>query len=264
MNEVNKTLFIPLYGKAKVSRQGIIIQDTVAEKIWEAEGFEVRGKSKSKWLTYNMAMRAKVFDEWTERMLSQNPDALVLHVGCGLDSRAFRINVPYTNWIDGDFPDVIEIRRKYYSESGRYRMMPLDASVPGAVENLPDAGTAIVILEGISMYLRHEELNSFLKEVGNKYPSVHLLMDAYTEFGARASKYKNPVNDIGVTKVWGVDDIQALLNSTGLTCRTEHSLTPRKMADELPDFDRLVFSLLYTGSFYRKIYRLYEIESRGS
>ena len=72
------------------------------------------------------------------------------------------------------------------------------------------------------------------------------------------------IDNLVVTKVWGVDDIQALLNSTGLTCRTEHSLPPRKMVDELPDFDRLVFSLLYTGSFYRKIYRLYEIESRGS
>ena len=87
MNEVNKTLFIPLYGKAKVSKQGIILKDEMAEKIWEAEGFEIKGKSKSKWLSYDMAMRAKVFDEWTEKMLQENPEALVLHIGCGLDSR---------------------------------------------------------------------------------------------------------------------------------------------------------------------------------
>ena len=106
MTSVNQTLFIPLYGKAKVSRQGIIIKDSMAEKIWDAEAFEVHGKSKSKWLTYNMAMRAKIFDEWVEKMLAQNPDMLVLHIGCGLDSRAFRITVPYTNWIDGDFPSI--------------------------------------------------------------------------------------------------------------------------------------------------------------
>ena len=76
MTEVNQTLFIPLYGKAKVSKQGIIIKDPIAEKIWDAEGFEVYGKSKSKWLTYNMAMRAKIFDTWVEKMLLQNPDAL--------------------------------------------------------------------------------------------------------------------------------------------------------------------------------------------
>ena len=65
--------------------------DPMAEKIWKAESFPIHGKSKSKWLTYNMAMRARVFDDWTEEMLRQNKDALVLHIGCGLDSRFLRI-----------------------------------------------------------------------------------------------------------------------------------------------------------------------------
>ena len=65
MNEVNKTLYIPLYGKSKVSRQGIILNDPSAEEIWKEEAFPIHGKSKSKWLAYNMAMRARVFDDWT-------------------------------------------------------------------------------------------------------------------------------------------------------------------------------------------------------
>ena len=48
MNEVNKTLYIPLYEKSKVSKQGIILEDTMAEKIWNSESFEIKGKSKSK------------------------------------------------------------------------------------------------------------------------------------------------------------------------------------------------------------------------
>ena len=36
MNEVNRTLFIPLYGKAKVSGMGILLSDPTAEEIWEA------------------------------------------------------------------------------------------------------------------------------------------------------------------------------------------------------------------------------------
>ena len=78
MNEVNKTLFIPLYGKSKVSKQNIILHDPDAERIWEAEKFPINGKSKSKWLAYNMAMRARVFDDWTDLMLEQNPDALTV------------------------------------------------------------------------------------------------------------------------------------------------------------------------------------------
>ena len=108
MNEVNKTLYIPLYGKSKVSQQGIILNDPSAERIWKEEAFPIRGKSRSKWLAYNMAMRARVFDDWTDSMLQRSSDALVLHIGCGLDSRHMRVKTSCSEWVDCDLPDVIE------------------------------------------------------------------------------------------------------------------------------------------------------------
>ena len=64
MTEVNKTLYIPLYGKALCSRKGIILNDKKAEEIWGKAGFPLKGKSRSKWLAYYMGMRAAVFDGW--------------------------------------------------------------------------------------------------------------------------------------------------------------------------------------------------------
>ena len=128
MNGVNKTLYIPLYGKSFVSRKGIILHDEKAEEIWTKEGFELKGKSRSKWLAYNMAMRARVFDDWTDQMLKDTPDATVLHIGCGLDSRCLRVKQPCSCWYDCDFPDVLDVRRQYYQESSSYHMMELDAT----------------------------------------------------------------------------------------------------------------------------------------
>ncbi len=91
MDSVNRTLYIPLYGKARVSRQGILLSDPAAEKIWDSEGFELHGKAKSKWLCYYMGMRSAVFDYWLSSELERYPDAVVLGVGCGLDSRILRV-----------------------------------------------------------------------------------------------------------------------------------------------------------------------------
>lgn len=55
MNEINKTLYIPLYGKAKVSKMGIILNDKTAETIWDENAVSLGRKSKSKWLAYFMA-----------------------------------------------------------------------------------------------------------------------------------------------------------------------------------------------------------------
>lgn len=260
MNEVNKTLFIPLYGKSQVSKKDIILNDPMAEKIWEAESFPIHGKSKSKWLTYNMAMRARVFDDWTESMLRANPDALVLHIGCGLDSRCLRVKAPYGNWIDGDFSEVLSLRKKYYEENDAYHMMAIDASDAEQIERLPDSETAIAILEGISMYLTNGQVSGFFRALEKKYSHLHILMDAYTEFGAKASKYKNPVNDVGVTKLYGIDDIQSVLTDTKIKFKKEHSFTPEDLVNALNPLEQVFFRAMFTGKLYGKIYRLYELE----
>ena len=62
MNNVNKTLYIPLYGKAYVSKKGLFLHDAKAEEIWQAEQFALKGKSRSKYLVYYMGIRSAVFD----------------------------------------------------------------------------------------------------------------------------------------------------------------------------------------------------------
>ena len=74
MDNVNKTLYIPLRGKAYVSKLGILLSDPDAEAIWCAEGFPLKGKSASKWLAYSMGIRAAVFDRWLTAQLEENPD----------------------------------------------------------------------------------------------------------------------------------------------------------------------------------------------
>ena len=256
----HRTLFIPLYGKARVSRKNIILSDPIAEKIWEKEAFPVKGKSGSKWLAYNMAMRARIFDEWTDSMIEQDPGALVLHIGCGLDSRCQRVKNHPKLWLDCDFPDVISMRRRYYEETSTYQKHELNASDPEQVRALPDSNNVIVILEGISMYLTNEQLRAFLAVLQEKYKSVHILMDIYTVFGAKASKYKNPINDVGVTTVYGIDDINGLLKGLQIRFKAEHSLTPPELVDELQGFDKRFFKLMFTGKMYKKIYRLVELE----
>ena len=258
MNEVSRTLFIPLYGKTQVSEKGIILNDPMAERIWKAEAFPIHGKSK--WLAYNMAMRARVFDDWTEAMLRANPDALVLHIGCGLDSRCLRVKETYANWIDADFPEVLSLRRKYYEENDAYHMMAIDASKAEQIARLPDSETAIVVLEGISMYLTNAQVRCMLRAIEKKYPQLHILMDVYTEFGAKASRYKNPVNDMGVTELYGIDDVKALLDDTRIKLKAEHSFTPDRLINELKPFERVFFRTMFAEKIYRRIYRLYELE----
>ena len=255
MNNVNKTLYIPLYGKACVSRRGIILSDAKAEQIWAAEGFPLKGKAASKWLSFYMGMRAAVFDRWAQEQLKAMPDAAVLHLGCGMDSRNLRVGNESHIWYDVDFPDVIAERRKYFAETANYRMIGAD------VRNLDfsvfSGDSAIVIMEGISMYLDQEQLLHLLTNLCQRFSQVALLADCYTEFAAKASKYKNPINEVGVTEVYGLDD-PMLLQSSGLSFLREHELTPAGLIDQLKGMEKHIFKKVFAGSISKKMYRLYE------
>lgn len=261
MNEVNKTMYIPLYGKAAVSKKGIILQDKKAEKIWEKEGFPLKGKAKSKWLSYYMGMRSAVFDNWVKEKLAEYPETMVLHIGCGMDSRVERVEANDIIWYDVDFPDVITERRKYYEEDKYYHMLFADARKTEWIEKLPCYEHVIVIMEGISMYLTHEELATLLLTIKNYFQNVNLLLDCYTELAAKASKYKNPIKEVGASVTSGLDDTSYLEKRAGFKFVAEHSLTPQAMIDELHGFEHWFFKHIMAGSMAKKLYRLYEYNS---
>lgn len=158
MNNVSKTLYIPLYGKSYVSKKGLFLDDKKAEEIWETEGFALKGKSKSKWLAYYMGVRCAVFDEWLNQRMTDLPDAVVINIGCGMDSRAIRIGADNRKWYDVDFAEVITERTRYYSESEHYQMIAGDARNCKWLTAIKENKSAIVIMEGVSMYLTIDEM----------------------------------------------------------------------------------------------------------
>ena len=262
MNNVNKTLYIPLYGKAYVSKKGIILTDKKAEEIWAAEGFSLKGKSKSKWLAYYMGMRSAVFDNWLKAQMECDESAIVIHVGCGMDSRVLRVGTMGQAWYDVDFREVIEERRRYYRENEAYRMIASDARKMEWLEALPENVNAIVVMEGVSMYMQLEELQALLKDVCIHFKQTKVLMDCYTTFAAKASKYKNPINDVGVTMVYGLDEPRLLEDGTGLHFVKEHEMTPGVLVNELAGMEKAIFKRVFGGAVSKKMYCLYEYVSR--
>ena len=257
MNNVNRTLYIPLYGKAYVSKKGLFLDDKKAEEIWDAEGFSLKGKSKSKWLAYYMGVRSAVFDEWLKQQMADVPDAVVIHIGCGMDSRVIRVGTRSHKWYDVDFPEVIDERKRYYGETDYYKMIAGDARDCSWLRAIEEKKSAIIVMEGVSMYLTVDEMRNLADILCSHFESIMLLVDAYSSFAAKMSKRRNPINDVGVTEVYGIDKAQAY-QSEKLAFVKEHTMIPQKYIHELKGFERFIFAKLYAGSLSKKLYRLFE------
>jgi len=260
MNSVNKTLYIPLYGKAYVSKKGVILKDKKVEEIWSKEGFALKGKSKSKWLAYFMGIRAAVYDRWTKEKMDELKDSVVIHIGCGLDSRVLRVGTNSHKWYDIDFAEVINERKLYYIEDETYKMLVGDARKPKWLREIPEAKSAVVIFEGISMYLKTDEIKALFSALNSHFDKIVLLMDCYTEMSAKISKYKNPINNVGVTEVYGTDNPK-VFESENFKFVKEHNMTPDEFINELSGMEKFIFKRIYGGNFSKKMYRMFEYKS---
>ena len=93
------------------------------------------------------------------------------------------------------------------------------------------------------MYLTPSELQAFIGAIGERFPAVSLLVDCYTSFAAKMSKYRNPVNTVGVTRLYGIDEPRALQGG-GVCFAREHEMTPRCYIEQLKGVERRIFAAL--------------------
>ena len=151
---------------------------------------------------FTVALRSAQFDAWITDYLNGHPDAVVLHLGCGLNSRAFRIAAPEgVRWFDVDLPELIALRRQLYSESETYRMIGSSVTDPGWLDELPAGGPVMIVAEGLLMYLTPTEVADLLHRLLDRFDTGELLADLLSKWGPRLSK----VSASGIIK-WGTRD----------------------------------------------------------
>ena len=116
-----ETLLIPLYCKGK--KNNPILVDKKAQEILQQVDYKFSSLDVPAKTCAMILLRAKKLDEYAQAFLAEHPDGLVLHLGCGLDARYDRLQPKQAEWIDLDLPDVIELRRQFFDETDRVRMI---------------------------------------------------------------------------------------------------------------------------------------------
>ncbi|MEZ0365557.1 class I SAM-dependent methyltransferase [Mycobacterium sp. pUA109] len=149
-----------------------------------------------------VALRAKQLDEWAADFLARHPDAVVLHLGCGLDTRVERLQPPAgVQWFDVDVPQVIGLRRALYDDRTGYTMIGCSVTDPGWLERVPTDRPTLVVAEGLLMYLAAAEIRDLMHRLTDRFDTGELLADLLSESGPRLSK----IFTKGIVK-WGTRD----------------------------------------------------------
>lgn len=212
-----QTMLDMLYGKALDAQSPHpILGDVYAKKLVEQLDYDwskcAINKQRRRQVT-SIVVRGAQIDLWARQFLSAHERAVVLHLGCGLDSRVFRLDPgPGVEWYDVDFPDVIALRERLYPERTNYHLIAASATDPSWLSEIPADRPALLIAEGLSMYLSPEDGVGLLRRVVERFPSGELQLDFWSRLGMRAQQRANRVvTGSGSTLGWSVDDPDDIL-----------------------------------------------------
>jgi O-methyltransferase involved in polyketide biosynthesis len=193
-----------------------ILGDNYAKQLMEQVDYDISkspiAKQRRRQVT-SIAVRGAQLDIWASQFLANHERPVVLQIGCGLDSRVFRVDPgPDVEWYDIDFPDVITLRERFYPKREHYHPVASSATDPSWLDAIPADRPALLIAEGVSMYLTESDGTGLLRRVVERFPSGELQLDFWSRFGTKVMRKNNTVvrwsgSEIG----WAVDQPEDIL-----------------------------------------------------
>lgn len=262
LTDEKETLFIPLLGKALDYRsKDSVLNDKKANEIIERVGFSISEQNSfaAKIGGRTLAIRAKQYDEWTKKFISKNKNAVIVHLGCGLDARIIRVRPPISvTWFDIDYPEVISLRKEFYSETNEYKMIASSITVQNWLKIIPADRPVFIIAEGVLEYLSEEKIKTLLNRLTDYFLHGQIAFDIMSTYAIKVGNknLKNTTGAINILK-WAIDDINDIEKLNSKLKRLEvvsriKSVYVKKLSIEF----RFILGLLSLSSKHKNMMRL--------
>jgi O-methyltransferase involved in polyketide biosynthesis len=204
-----ETMLATLYGRAVDARSADpILGDRLADEIVAGIDYDFGKLKVTRQDAMSIAVRLKYVDRMAADALASVPGATVLHLGCGLDTRAFRLDPEARlEWYDVDFPEVVELRRAVVPDRDRHHLIGSSVTDLGWLEEVPPDRPVVVVAEGLMQYLRQEDFVRLLRAIVERFPRGQVVFDAWNTFASRVGKFQRAIKATGATTGgWGIDD----------------------------------------------------------
>jgi O-methyltransferase involved in polyketide biosynthesis len=187
LSGVAETLLIPLYIRAQESqRPDALIKDDKAVELVTRMSLDftrVRQIPLSEANKLVIILRNREFDHYARDFLRRYPKSVVVHIGCGLDSRFERVDNGQVEWYDLDLPEVIELRRELIGgEEDRYHLLGCSALDPFWLEAVEAHRQRpfLFLAEGVSMHLKGAQNKLLVQMLSDHFPGAELVFDAFS------------------------------------------------------------------------------------
>lgn len=195
ISDISSTMLLTLYCRAMESQsRDPVIHDPEAVRITTALNsllarssdrmYKDLGEGKlNRKLMLFISLRARRFDDYARAFLVSNPGGTIINLGCGLDTRFWRIDNGVMSFYDLDLPEVIELKRKLCKETERYHMIASSVLNYEWISLLKSQvnGPVLFLAEGLFMYLEKNDVRELVLKLQSGFPGSELVCEVVNE-----------------------------------------------------------------------------------
>lgn len=167
--------WVAVYRAMETERPDALFRDPFARRLASERGQAIVDEiNKGRSMAWAMITRTASFDEMMLDLIKRENVDLVVNLACGLDARAWRLDVPRDlHWVDVDFPVMIEYKTEVLKNERpicRYEAIAVDLTDDRVRAELfarlgAGAQRALVISEGLLIYLTPEQVTSLASDL---------------------------------------------------------------------------------------------------
>jgi methyltransferase (TIGR00027 family) len=138
-------------------------------------------------LTNPMALRARKYDAVSRDFIAANPSCTVVNLGCGFDTRYWRIAPAHCRYVELDLPEIVAVKRELLGERLEYELIGCSVLDPSWIDALTTDGHRhfLLLAEGLFMYLPKADVRQLFQTIAGRFARSQITFEVVKEMYTR-------------------------------------------------------------------------------
>jgi methyltransferase (TIGR00027 family) len=192
LTAVSETALITLKSRVQeAEKDEPVIRDDVAQeclaKIRPLLPLETQNRLLNKrlpaTLTRHIALRARKYDSYAKAFIAENQAGRVVSLGCGFDTRYWRVSDRAWNYIEVDLPEVVAAKRKVLGDRLTYRTIGCSVLEDDWIEEVRSLQkeNILFLAEGLLMYLPQAEVVGLFNKLAETFSKSEIVFEVVNQ-----------------------------------------------------------------------------------
>ncbi|MFC1724912.1 class I SAM-dependent methyltransferase [candidate division KSB1 bacterium] len=130
-------------------------------------------------LTRHIALRARKYDSYARNFIKENTDGLVVSLGCGFDTRYWRVSEKPWKYIEIDLPGVIAAKNEILKDNVNYSMVGCSVLEEKWIKEISaiQNENVLFLAEGLFMYLPQNAVEGIFKKISETFSKSSIVFE---------------------------------------------------------------------------------------